>query len=65
VTWWPGSEFFNVPIQPLSIGAVAPDFNLRGVITKPEVKRLDVRLSDWRGQQNVVLAFHNYAFTAT
>jgi peroxiredoxin len=49
----------------LSAGSVAPDFNLRGVITKPEIKRLDVKLSDWRGKQNIVLAFHPFAFTAT
>jgi peroxiredoxin len=51
--------------HPLPVGSVAPDFDLRGVITKPEVKRLDVKLSDWRGRQNVVLAFHPFAFTAT
>jgi peroxiredoxin len=49
----------------LSVGTVAPDFNLRGVITKPEIKRLDIKLSDWRGRQKVVLAFHPFAFTAT
>jgi peroxiredoxin len=51
--------------KPLQVGDTAPDFNLRGVITKPEVKRLDVKLSDWRRKQNVVLAFHPFAFTAT
>jgi peroxiredoxin len=51
--------------QVLKVGAVAPNFRLRGVITKPEVKRLDIQLSDWRGRQNVVLAFHPFAFTAT
>ncbi len=49
----------------MAVGDAAPDFNLRGVITKPEVKRLDAKLSDWRGKQNVVLAFHPFAFTAT
>ncbi len=49
----------------LPIGSPAPDFNLRAVITKPEVKRFDVKLSDWRGKQNVVLVFHPFAFTAT
>lgn len=49
----------------LSPGTMAPDFNLRGVVTKPEVKRLDVKLSDWRGKQNIILAFHPFAFTAT
>jgi len=49
----------------LKIGEIAPDFNLRGVITKPEVKRLDITLGAWRGSKNVVLVFHPYAFTAT
>ncbi len=47
------------------VGELAPDFNLRAVITKPEVSRIDIRLSDWRGKQNIVLAFHPFAFTAT
>lgn len=51
--------------QPLAAGNIAPDFDLRGVITKPEIKRLDIKLSDWRGKKNVVLAFHPFAFTAT
>ncbi|MGB8648287.1 MAG: hypothetical protein WCF84_23825 [Anaerolineae bacterium] len=49
----------------LKIGDVAPDFNLRAAITKPEVKRVDIKLSDWHGKQNVVLLFHPFAFTAT
>jgi len=48
----------------LQVGEVAPDFKLRGVITKPEVKRVDVKLGDYRGTQNVVIAFHPFAFTA-
>ncbi len=51
--------------QPLKIGDPAPDFFLHAVVTRPEVKRVDLRLSDWRGKQNVVLAFHPFAFTAT
>ena len=51
--------------QILAVDSIAPDFDLRGVITKPEVRRLDIKLSDWRGKQNVVLAFHPFAFTAT
>lgn len=46
------------------IGDVAPDFTLPGVITKPDAQRLDVRLSEYRGRANVVLAFHPFAFTA-
>jgi len=51
--------------QTIQVGDMAPDFNLRGAITKPEVKRFDVKLSDYRGKQNVVLAFHPFAFTST
>lgn len=47
----------------LKIGDPAPEFTLPAVITKPEVQRLDVRLSDYRGRYNVVLAFHPFAFT--
>jgi peroxiredoxin len=49
----------------LKIGDAAPGFKLRGVITKPEVKRVDVQLSDYHGMQNLVIAFHPFAFTAT
>ncbi len=49
----------------LRIGVVAPEFNLRAVITKPEVRRVDIRLSDLRDKQNIVLVFHPFAFTAT
>ncbi|MBI5302139.1 MAG: redoxin domain-containing protein [Chloroflexi bacterium] len=49
----------------LRVGEVAPDFTLPGVITKPEVARLEIKLSDYRGRKNVVLAFHTFAFTAT
>ncbi len=47
------------------VGDVAPDFTLKGVLTKPDVERVVIRLSDYRGKQNVVLAFHPFAFTAT
>lgn len=49
----------------LAQGDLAPNFKLRGVITKPEVRRVDVQLSDYRGTHNVVIAFHPFAFTAT
>ena len=49
----------------LKVGDVAPEFTLPGVVTKPEVYRLDVKLGDSRGKKNVVLAFHSFAFTAT
>ncbi len=48
----------------LKVGDVAPDFALKAVITKPEVQNIDVKLSDYRGKKNVVLAFHPFAFTA-
>ena len=43
--------------QPLSVGAVAPDFEL------PNQDRVSVRLSTFLGKQNVVIAFHPLAFT--
>ena len=49
----------------LKVGDVAPDFTLQGVITKPEVQRVEIKLSDYRGRKNVVLAFHSFAFTST
>ncbi len=49
----------------LNIGEPAPDFSAPGVVTKPETYRLDVKLSNYRGQKNVVLVFHPFAFTAT
>ncbi len=48
----------------LRVGDVAPDFTLPGVITKPEVARIEIKLSEYRGRKNVVLAFHPFAFTA-
>ncbi|MCC7161627.1 MAG: redoxin domain-containing protein [Anaerolineae bacterium] len=49
----------------LKVGDHAPNFKLRGVITKPEVKRVDVQLSDYAGTHNLIIAFHPFAFTAT
>ncbi len=49
----------------LKVGDVAPEFAVPGVITKPEVQRIEVRLSDYRNRKKVVLAFHPFAFTAT
>jgi peroxiredoxin len=39
----------------LKVGETAPDFELAGVIGD---KRRSFRLSDYRGKQNVVLAFY-------
>lgn len=41
------------------IGDVAPDFELKSHLARERT----VRLSDFRGKQNVVLAFHPLAFT--
>ena len=49
----------------LKIGDAAPDFTLPAVITKPEVARIDVRLNDYIGRKNIVIAFYAFAFTAT
>jgi peroxiredoxin len=43
--------------MPLSVGAEAPDFELRSH------RGGTVKLSDFRGRKNVVLAFHPLAFT--
>ena len=48
----------------LKVDDVAPDLSAPGVITKPEVQRVEIQLSDYRGRKNVVLAFHPFAFTA-
>jgi len=44
----------------LKVGDVAPDFKLE-YFDGHNLK--DVRLSDYRGKQNVVLAFYIFAFT--
>lgn len=49
----------------LRVGDPAPDFTLPAVITKPEVARIDVRLNDYIGRKNIVIAFYAFAFTAT
>ncbi len=49
----------------INVGDIAPDFALMGVITKPDVYRAEIKLSDYRGRTNVVIAFHTFAFTAT
>ena len=41
----------------IAVGSVAPDFAL------PNQSRETIRLSDFRGQHHVVLAFHPLAFT--
>ena len=41
----------------LKVGDMAPDFTL------PDLKGAKVKLSDFRGKNNVVLAFYVFAFT--
>ena len=41
----------------ISVGQVAPDFTLKDQHQK------DVKLSDFAGKKNVVLAFYIFAFT--
>ena len=42
----------------LQVGVIAPDFEL------PASGNRTIKLSDYRGKKNVVLAFHPFAFTA-
>ena len=42
----------------LKVGDVAPDFTL------PEQNRKPVKLSDFRGKKNVIVAFYVLAFTS-
>ena len=46
----------------LAVGAMAPDFELSGVIGEQPHQ---FRLSDFRGKQHVVLAFHPLDWTPT
>lgn len=46
-----------VPYEKLKVGDMAPDFTL------PDLKGTKVKLSDFRGKSNVVLAFYVFAFT--
>jgi cytochrome oxidase Cu insertion factor (SCO1/SenC/PrrC family) len=45
------------PKTSLKVGDMAPDFTLPDTAGKP------VKLSDFRGKKNVVLAFYVFAFT--
>jgi hypothetical protein len=42
------------------VGDMAPDFTLKGFIDK-DLK--EVKLSDYRGKKNVIVAFYVFAFT--
>lgn len=56
---WTFGLFRPIPrgVRVIAAGSPAPDFAL------PNQRRETVRLSDFRGRQNVVLAFHPLAFT--
>jgi cytochrome oxidase Cu insertion factor (SCO1/SenC/PrrC family) len=45
------------PYDKLKVGDMAPDFTL------PDLTGKTVKLSDFRGKNNVVLAFYVFAFT--
>ncbi len=45
------------PYDKLKVGDMAPDFTL------PDLKGAKVKLSEFRGKSNVVLAFYVFAFT--
>ena len=47
----------SVPDPKVKVGDTAPDFKLRDQTGK------EVKLSDFRGKKNVVLAFYVFAFT--
>ena len=47
----------KAPTTNLKVGDMAPDFTLNDTTGKP------VKLSDYRGKKNVVLAFYVLAFT--
>ena len=48
--------------EPASVGTMAPDFELPAVIGSEKVT---VKLSDYRGEKNVLLAFYPADWTPT
>ena len=50
----------TLPKTPLKVGDVAPDFSVSANSTS---NRVAVKLSDFRGKKNVILAFFPAAFT--
>ncbi len=53
------------PVQALKVGDEAPDFEMpsTGETAGKGQERKTIRLSDYRGKKNVVLAFFPAAFT--
>lgn len=56
----PANAAYQPPPPKLKVGDVAPDFKMQ-YFTGDDLK--DVKLSDYRGKKNVVLAFYIFAFT--
>lgn len=54
------SQNVTPPKTPLKVGDVAPDFSIAANSTS---NRTAVKLSDFRGKKNVILAFFPAAFT--
>jgi cytochrome oxidase Cu insertion factor (SCO1/SenC/PrrC family) len=55
---WAQGEKKDAPPEPkFKVGDTAPDFTLL------DQNRKEVKLSDFRGKKNVVLAFYVFAFT--
>jgi len=50
----------TLPKTPLKVGDMAPDFSIAANNTS---NRVAVKLSDFRGKKNVILAFFPAAFT--
>ncbi len=56
-SWATPQERPGTPTTPLKVGDPAPDFTL------PDQNNRPVRLADFKGKKNVVLAFYVLAFT--
>lgn len=54
------SQNATLPKTPLKVGDMAPDFT---VVANSTSDRVAVKLSDFRGKKNVILAFFPAAFT--
>ena len=52
----------SIQLMPLQVGDIAPDFDLPAVQSDRQFR---VKLSDYRGKQNVVVTFHPLDWTPT